>query len=609
EEHKTRREELARKADAVAGRTPVATADAASGTDGGEAKDAGAASQEKGRKGSRKARAGRGGKGEARGDGAKTKGKGKAGTGKAVASKAEPVTVDELVLSAVGDVDPSGKSRRRRKVELSMEVVAKVEADVAPDVREQYSREIQTETTLADLVQQEAAAERLTELEAAVADAEAEAAAAAAEAEAADAASKRTISLQERKAVLESENFLSFFTKASSWMNRALNEEYDIMVDYTMDYARDGGGMSLADSLTHRAVFASDRWSRHRSVTSLDWSPQFPELFLGALNSNEMDPLEPGGGVLVWSERTEEAPELVLLCESPVTAAQFSPFNPQLVVAGTYSGQVVIWDMRVQKRTPVLRTPLSSQGHTHPIYAARVVGTPNAHNLISISTDGRLCSWTLDMLAAPQEVLELTNKQLKKPVAVTALDFAAKEANAFVAGAEDGSVYAGFRHGAKQGLDDARAGHFGMVTALDVHPPGGSTDFSELFLSSSMDWSAKLWSIGSPEPIYSFEDAHDYIYDVQWSPAHPALFATGDGGGFLDIWNLNANSEVPLVKAQLPTPGASISQLRWSADGTRIIAGDSLGSVHLFDVGKEIAEPAADEWSRFEHTLSQLRRV
>ena len=40
----------------------------------------------------------------------------------------------------------------------------------------------------------------------------------------------------------------------------------------------------------------------------------------------------------------------------------------------------------------------------------RVVGTQNAHNLISVSTDGRLCSWSLDMLSAPQETLELQVK-------------------------------------------------------------------------------------------------------------------------------------------------------------------------------------------------------
>jgi len=31
-----------------------------------------------------------------------------------------------------------------------------------------------------------------------------------------------------------------------------------------------------------------------------------------------------------------------------------------------------------------------------------VVGTQNAHNLITVSTDGKMCSWSLDMLSTPQ---------------------------------------------------------------------------------------------------------------------------------------------------------------------------------------------------------------
>jgi hypothetical protein len=39
-------------------------------------------------------------------------------------------------------------------------------------------------------------------------------------------------------------------------------------------------------------------------------------------------------------------------------------FHPNLVLGGTYSGQIVLWDNRVQKRTPIQRTPLSTSAHT-----------------------------------------------------------------------------------------------------------------------------------------------------------------------------------------------------------------------------------------------------
>ena len=53
-----------------------------------------------------------------------------------------------------------------------------------------------------------------------------------------------------------------------------------------------------------------------------------------------------------------------------------------------------------------------------------------------------------------------------------------------------------------------------------------------------------LSMLKSNRPLYSFEDNSDYVYDVMWSPAHPALFACVDGVGHLDLWNLNSDTEV-----------------------------------------------------------------
>lgn len=42
----------------------------------------------------------------------------------------------------------------------------------------------------------------------------------------------------------------------------------------------------------------------------------------------------------------------------------FARFHPNLVISGTYSGQIVLWDNRSHRRTPVQRTPLSAAAHT-----------------------------------------------------------------------------------------------------------------------------------------------------------------------------------------------------------------------------------------------------
>lgn len=61
------------------------------------------------------------------------------------------------------------------------------------------------------------------------------------------------------------------------------------------------------------------------------------------------------------------------------------------------------------------------------------------------------------------------------------------------------------------------------------------------------------------KPLYSFEDNSDYVYDVMWSPTHPALFACVDGVGHLDLWNLNNDTEVSNISTAFYWVTRSIS--------------------------------------------------
>ena len=116
-------------------------------------------------------------------------------------------------------------------------------------------------------------------------------------------------------------------------------------------------------------------------------STVFPELMVASYDKNAEYHADPDGVCLVWNTKFKKTtPEHIFHCQSPVTVATFARFHPNLIVGGTYSGQVVVWDNRVQKRTPVQRSPLSAAAHTHPVFCMRVVGSQNAHNLISIST-------------------------------------------------------------------------------------------------------------------------------------------------------------------------------------------------------------------------------
>ncbi|XP_053354608.1 cytoplasmic dynein 1 intermediate chain 2 isoform X5 [Clarias gariepinus] len=421
-----------------------------------------------------------------------------------------------------------------------------------------------------------------------------------------DEAPPHELTEEEKQQILHSEDFLTFFDQSSRIVERALSEHVDVCFDYSgRDLQDKEGDTQGGTKLSLNRQFTDERWSKHRVVTCLDWSPQYPELLVASYSSNEEAPHEPDGVALVWNMKYKKTTaEYVFHCQSAVMSAAFAQFHPNLVVGGTYSGQIVLWDNRSNKRTPVQRTPLSASAHTHPVYCVSVVGTQNAHNLISISTDGKMCSWSLDMLSTPQDSLELVFKQ-SKPVAVTSMAFPLADVNNFVVGSEDGTVYTACRHGSKAGISEMFEGHHGPVTGLDCHTATGPVDFSHLFVTSSFDWTVKLWSTRNTKPLYSFEDNSDYVYDVMWSPAHPALFACVDGVGHLDLWNLNNETEVPSASVTVEGNPA-LNRVRWANSGREVAVGDSEGRVHIYDVGEQIAVPRQDEWTRFLKTLSEL---
>ncbi|EEB09929.1 dynein intermediate chain, cytosolic, putative [Pediculus humanus corporis] len=417
----------------------------------------------------------------------------------------------------------------------------------------------------------------------------------------------RELSEEEKQMIMLTEDFQKFMHRGGQIMERALAESVDIYTDYTGLLENEDGSddkSSLRVVLNRR--FSDDRWTKNRCVMSLDWSPQYPELLVASYHNNEDTPNDPDGVCLIWNTKFKKTtPEYIFHCQSPVTIANFARFHPNLILGGTYSGQIVLWDNRVHKRTPIQRTPLCSAAHTHPVYCLNVVGTQNAHNLISISTDGRMCSWSLDMLSTPQEVLELQSKQ-KKAIAVTALAFPPNDVNNFVIGSEEGDVYQACRHGTKAGVVETYEAHQGPITGLDVHNSQGSIDYSHLFLTSSFDWTIKLWSLKDNKPLHSFEHNADYVYNVAWSPTHPSVFAAVDGTGKLDVWNLNQDTEVPT--AGIVVEGApALNRVSWSQSGQYVTAGDDLGRIWVYEVGEALSQPRVDEWNKFMYTLEDFK--
>ena len=339
----------------------------------------------------------------------------------------------------------------------------------------------------------------------------------------------------------------------------------------------------------------------------------------------------------------QSRPEYIFQANSDILTARFSPFHPNLIVGGTYSGQVLLWDTRSKSQTAVQSTPLtmlSSQksfnldtpraaGHTSPIYSLTFSGTSTAYSILSTSTDGTFCAWAPDMLTQPSERLQLLDPY-PKSVLHPASDLApsclalpvssSAETHALV-GTEQGGMYLVHRQdraggAGKAGIDPRvlYAGHAAPIMSLDFHKAVGPLDLSDLALSAGLDWSIKLWRIreasdassgtfdtnnssrpgtshASRQTMYTpsylggpkidiqqpLLDIHkdEAIYDVKWSPARPSIFASVDGGGALEIWDLSENTEVPVARAWVSERAAS---------NGRPVAGHGVAAISVPDV-------------------------
>ena len=115
-------------------------------------------------------------------------------------------------------------------------------------------------------------------------------------------------------------------------------------------------------------------------------------------------------------------------------------------------------------------------------------------------------------------------------------------------------------------------------------------------------------SLQETRPIYSFDITGDYVYDVAWSPINPSVFATVDGGGKLDLWNLNNDTELPSASVTVDSPvPVALNQVSWTQSGLHVTAGDDLGKIWVYDVGEQLANPRQDDWNRFAKTISELK--
>jgi dynein intermediate chain len=211
------------------------------------------------------------------------------------------------------------------------------------------------------------------------------------------------------------------------------------------------------------------------------------ELLLASYTKSEDFNINQANGlILLWSLAVRKVPEFVFTCQTEVTSAIFHKFNPGTVIGATYTGQILIWDTR-GKSLPIQKTPPGVKFHSHPIYCLGINGTTNSNNIISVSNDGVLCTWSMNNLSKPTKRIELKLKRknretgagviqggLIEEVGAICMATQENETNNVFIGSDDNEIYQIHTHqGNNENVDnivETYRKHTGPIHSLDMHP-------------------------------------------------------------------------------------------------------------------------------------------
>mmetsp|Transcript_25244 Transcript_25244/g.25013 ORF Transcript_25244/g.25013 Transcript_25244/m.25013 type:complete len:346 (+) Transcript_25244:499-1536(+) len=343
---------------------------------------------------------------------------------------------------------------------------------------------------------------------------------------------------------MASSTFDNFFSQASRLIERGLGYEADAIGCFERFEADESGVTSKDINIKENITFMKDT-PITRAITNIEWSPQHKELFLCSYykSENDWDPNETDGLVNIFSTHMPERPELTLTSPSEITSCIFHPTESHLVIGGTYSGNVLIWDMREKCNYPSTRTKI--QGSTM-IKGVSVVGTQNANNIVTVSNNGIICSWSPSMMREPHKRVDLGTNS--RDIPVHCIDFPEGETNQFYLGGEDFNIYSAKIYTKKESepnISERFSNHFGTILSLHSHPKISERKSvtSGFLLSTAADWRIGLWHPEArKDPLLMIEGEVEY-YDAQWSPVHPSVFATCNGNGQIDLWDLAKDTE------------------------------------------------------------------
>ncbi|XP_037631943.1 dynein, axonemal, intermediate chain 1, paralog 2 [Sebastes umbrosus] len=442
------------------------------------------------------------------------------------------------------------------------------------------------------------------------------------------AASKKDNDKSKRKTMLmETQNDdITKVGKTSKIFERMVNQNIfdDIAQDFkyfedASDEFRDQEG-----TLLPLWKFQYDK-AKRLSVTALCWNKKYQDLFVVGMGSYDFS--KQGRGMLVYySLKNTAFPEYIYPTDFSVLSLDIHEQHSYLVVAGFYDGCVAVYNLKEEGLAPVYKSTAKTGKHTDPVWQVRWQkdDMDNNHNFYSVSSDGRVVSWTLvknELVFTDIIRLSVNGAVSEGPEGAqqpgaacgTSFDFHKQIDYLFLVGTEEGKIHKCSKTYSSQFLETYNA-HSMAVDAVrwnHFHP--------KVFISCSSDWTVKIWDHTINTPMFTF-DLNAAVGDVAWSPFSSTVFAAVTTDGTVHVFDLSINKyEAICHQSVVAKKKTKLTHIEFNPIYPIIIVGDDRGYVSSLKLspnlrkkpkgkkGQELPKGPEVEVAKMEKLLSLLR--
>lgn len=331
----------------------------------------------------------------------------------------------------------------------------------------------------------------------------------------------------------------------------------------------------------------SDNRARRKQVTAMCWNPSYHDLF--AVGYGSYDFLKQGlGQINVFTLKSTQYPEYTFTTDSGVMCLDFHPQHPALLAVGCYDGTVRVYDVRRKENTHLFMSSIRTGKHTDPVWQVKWQAEDLAKelNFYSISSDGKVANWIMsknELKMEPVMMLKLVSAgpggaEVDEETSLTGLaggccfDFNRKSEHLFIVGTEEGKIHKCSKAYSGQYLETYE-GHNMAVYAVKWN-----TYHPRIFLSSSADWTVKMWDHNIPTPIMSW-DLSCAVGDIAWAPYSSTVFSAVTSDGKVHIYDLSENKHEQFCEQKV-VKRAHLTHVCFNEHEPIILVGDNRGGVN-----------------------------